>query len=264
LCALHLKDEGKEYRTLKLYGQEINLLTSAIARMNMFLHSIEEFSIIRGDTLANPSLLENDQLKTFNVILANPQYSIKAWDRKAFESDPYGRNLWGTLPQGCADYAFQQHIQKSLDNKNGRSISLWPHGILFRDAENAMRRKMIEQDLVECVIGLGPNLFYNSPMEACLLMTKTNKEVNKKGKVLIINAVKEVRQDKNIAFLELQHIERIYQAYKAFQDQSGFCKVVSIDEVLNHNASLNMALYVSNVNNQEAKVSLDEALVNWT
>lgn len=263
-CALHLKDEGKEYRTLKLYGQEINLLTSAIARMNMFLHGIEEFSIIRGDTLANPSLLDNDQLKTFNVILANPPYSIKAWDRKAFESDPYGRNLWGTPPQGCADYAFQQHIQKSLDNKNGRSISLWPHGILFRDAENSMRRKMIEQDLVECVIGLGPNLFYNSPMEACLLITKTNKEVNKKGKVLIINAVKEVRQDKNIAFLEPQHIERIYQAYKAFQDQSGFCKVVSIDEVLNHNASLNMALYVSNVNNQEAKVSLDEALVNWT
>ena len=263
-CALHLKDEGKEYRTLKLYGQEINLLTSAIARMNMFLHGIEEFSIIRGDTLANPSLLDNDQLKTFDVILANPPYSIKAWDRKAFESDPYGRNLWGTPPQGCADYAFQQHIQKSLDNKNGRSISLWPHGILFRDAENSMRRKMIEQDLVECVIGLGPNLFYNSPMEACLLITKTNKEVNKKGKVLIINAVKEVRQDKNIAFLEPQHIERIYQAYKAFQDQSGFCKVVSIDEVLNHNASLNMALYVSNVNNQEAKVSLDEALVNWT
>jgi type I restriction enzyme M protein len=134
----------------------------------MFLHGIEEFSIIRGDTLANPSLLDNDQLKTFNVILANPPYSIKAWDRKAFESDPYGRNLWGTPPQGCADYAFQQHIQKSLDNKNGRSISLWPHGILFRDAENSMRRKMIEQDLVECVIGLGPNLFYNSPMEALI------------------------------------------------------------------------------------------------
>ncbi len=87
-CALHLKDEGKEYRTLKLYGQEINLLTSAIARMNMFLHGIEEFSVIRGDTLTNPALLENDKLKTFNVILANPPYSIKAWDRKAFESDP--------------------------------------------------------------------------------------------------------------------------------------------------------------------------------
>ncbi|NOU14556.1 MAG: SAM-dependent DNA methyltransferase [Methylococcaceae bacterium] len=263
-CALHLKDEGMEYRTLKLYGQEINLLTSAIARMNMFLHGIEEFSVVRGNTLTNPAFLENDELKTFNVILANPPYSIKAWDRKAFESDPYGRNLWGTPSQGCADYAFQQHIQKSLDAKNGRSISLWPHGILFRDAEADMRRKMIEQDLVECVIGLGPNLFYNSPMEACLLITKTNKEASKKGKVLIINAVKEVRQDKNIAFLEPQHIDRIYQAYKAFQDQDGFCKVIDIQEVLSHNASLNMPLYVSNVNSSNAKITLDEALQNWT
>jgi len=263
-CALHLKDEGKEYRTLKLYGQEINLLTSAIARMNMFMHGIEEFCIIRGDTLASPGLLENDELKTFNVILANPPYSIKAWDRKAFESDPYGRNIWGTPSQGCADYAFQQHIHKSLDKNNGRSISLWPHGILFRDAEEDMRRKMIEEDLVECVIGLGPNLFYNSPMEACLLITTTNKQASKKGKVLIINAVKEVKQDKNIAFLEDHHIERIYNAYKAFNDSDDFCKVVTIDEILSHNASLNMPLYVSNVDSSKVQLTLNEALQNWT
>lgn len=263
-CALHLKDEGKEYRTLKLYGQEINLLTSAIARMNMFMHGIEEFEIVRGDTLANPGLIENGELKKFNVILANPPYSIKSWDRNAFENDPYGRNLWGTPPQGCADYAFQQHIQKSLDLGNGRSISLWPHGILFRDAEMQMRRKMIEEDLVECVIGLGPNLFYNSPMEACLLITKTKKDESKKGKVLIINAVKEVRQDKNIAFLENNHIERIYNAYTTYKDEEGFCKVVSIEDVLKHNASLNMALYVSNVDSSEEQISLDDALTNWT
>jgi len=262
-CALHLKEEGKEYRTLKLYGQEINLLTSAIARMNMFLHGIEEFSVMRGDTLAQPAFIEHDALKTFNVILANPPYSIKSWDRKSFENDPYGRNVWGTPPQGCADYAFQQHIQKSLDPKNGRSVTLWPHGILFRDAEQDMRRKMIEQDQVECVIGLGPNLFYNSPMEACLLVTNTNKSADKKGKVLIINAVKEVRQDKNIAFLEANHIARIYQAYQAFKDQEGFCKLVSIDDVLKHNASLNMALYVSNVASKGTEVTLDEAVKNW-
>ncbi|CAH0990037.1 putative type I restriction enzymeP M protein [Sinobacterium norvegicum] len=262
-CALHLKDEGKEYRTLKLYGQEINLLTSAIARMNMFMHGIEEFDIVRGDTLANPGLLENDELKKFNVILANPPYSIKSWDRKAFENDPYGRNLWGIPPQGCADYAFQQHIQKSLDLGNGRSISLWPHGILFRDAETDMRRKMIEDDQVECVIGLGPNLFYNSPMEACLLITKTNKEKSKQGKVLIINAVKEVRQDKNIAYLENSHIDRIYNAYTAYQDEDDFCKVVSIEDVLTHNASLNMALYVSNVDSSKEEISLSDALDNW-
>lgn len=262
-CALHLRDEGKEYRSLKLYGQEINLLTSAIARMNMFLHGIEEFQIVRGDTLARPAFLEYDELKKFNVILANPPYSIKSWDRKSFENDPYGRNLWGTPPQGCADYAFQQHIQKSLDTENGRSISLWPHGILFRDSEAAMRRKMIEEDLVECVIGLGPNLFYNSPMEACLLITKTNKDERRKGKVLIINAVKEVRQDKSISFLEDNHIQKIYKAYQNFEDQKGFSKVVDVEEVLSNNGSLNMALYVSNVDSSGEKRELDEVILDW-
>jgi len=262
-CALHLKEEGKEYRTLKLYGQEINLITSAIARMNMFMHGIEEFQIVRGDTLAHPAFLENDELKKFNIILANPPYSIKAWDRKSFENDPYGRNIWGTPPQGCADYAFQQHIHKSLDDKNGRSITLWPHGILFRDAEADMRRKMIEADLVECVIGLGPNLFYNSPMEACLLITKTNKAKDRQGKVLIVNAVKEVKQEKNIGFLESKHIERIFNSYRDFQDDDGFTKVVDIETILNNKASLNIAQYVSNVDQNGVLVSFDEALKTW-
>ncbi len=262
-CALHLKEEGKEYRTLKLYGQEINLLTSAIARMNMFLHGIEEFSVVRGDTLAHPAFIEHDTLKTFNVILANPPYSIKSWDRKSFENDPYGRNIWGTPPQGCADYAFQQHIQKSLDSKNGRSISLWPHGILFRDAEEDMRRKMIEQDQVECVIGLGPNLFYNSPMEACLLITNTNKNKDRAGKILIINALKEVQQHKNIAYLRPDHISRIYDAYKSFRDQDGFCKVISINEAQKNKASLNVALYVDSIDDFSTQITLDIAIENW-
>lgn len=262
-CALHLKEEGKEYRTLKLYGQEINLITSAIARMNMFMHGIEEFHIVRGDTLANPAFIEKDELKKFNVILANPPYSIKAWDQKAFVNDPYGRNLWGTPPQGCADYAFQQHIQKSLDETNGRSISLWPHGILFRESEAEMRRKMVEDDLVECVIGLGPNLFYNSPMEACLLITKTNKSEDKKGKVLIINAVREVKQEKNIAFLESKHIDKIYGNYIDFEDIDGFSKVVSIEEIIENKGSLNIAQYVSNVTSNGESLTIDEALMNW-
>lgn len=263
-CALQLKAAGKEYRSLKLCGQEINLITSAIARMNMFMHGIEEFQIVRGDTLSEPKLLENDTLKTFNVILANPPYSIKAWDRSLFENDLWGRNLWGTPPQGCADYAFQQHIQKSLDPKNGRSISLWPHGILFRDAEAAMRRQMIEEDVVECVIGLGPNLFYNSPMEACLLITNTNKPKKRRGKVLIINAVKEVRQDKNIGYLDEHHIQKIYQAHKSYTDHDGFAKVVGIPEILAHNASLNVSLYLTNVNANGASLSLGKAVENWT
>jgi type I restriction enzyme M protein len=262
-CALHLKEEGKEYRTLKLYGQEINLITSAIARMNMFMHGIEEFSIVRGDTLARPAFLQNDELRSFNVILANPPYSIKAWDQKAFVNDPFGRNLWGVPPAKCADYAFQQHIQKSLDTKNGRSISLWPHGVLFRDSEAEMRRKMIEEDLVECVIGLGPNLFYNSPMEACLLITTTKKSNEKKGKILIINAVKEVKQDKNIAFLEDNHIKKIYKAYTDFKDVSDFAVVISNEEAIEKKGSLNIAQYVSNVDSESVQISVNDALTNW-
>ena len=262
-CALHLRDEGKEYRTLKLYGQEINLITSAIARMNMFMHGIEEFSIVRGDTLAQPAFVENDTLKKFNVILANPPYSIKAWDRKSFENDPYGRNLWGTPPQGCADYAFQQHIQKSLNDKNGRSISLWPHGVLFRDSEADMRKKMIEEDLVECVIGLGPNLFYNSPMEACLLITTTKKKKERKGKILIMNAVKEVKQDKNIGFLEEKHIDRIYNSFLDFNDEEGFSRVVDNKTVLINKASLNIAQYVSNVAQNHTVIKLNNTINTW-
>lgn len=246
-CALHLKDEGKEYRTLKLYGQEINLLTSAIARMNMFMHGIEEFDIVRGNTLSNPGLLENDELKKFNVILANPPYSIKSWDRKAFESDPYGRNVWGTPPQGCADYAFQQHIQKSLDLGNGRSISLWPHGVLFRDSEAEMRRQMVQSDLVECVIGLGPNLFYNSSMVSCLLITNNNKPPERKGKVLFIQAVEQVRKEKTMSYLDSEHITKIYQAYKNYVLEPGFAVAIDNDEITkDKNSRLSVQLYVHN------------------
>ena len=244
-CALHLKEEGKEYRTLKLYGQEINLLTSAIARMNMFLHGIEEFQIVRGDTLAQPAFLENDELKKFNVILANPPYSIKAWDRKSFETDAYGRNLWGTPPQGCADYAFQQHIQKSLDTEKGRSITLWPHGILFRDSEVDIRRKMIEDDLVECVISLGPNLFYNSSMVSCLMITNNNKSSERKGKVLFIEAVDEVRKDKTMSYLDIHHIQKIHKAYTEFCLIDNFSAIVETEKILeDKNARLSVQLYV--------------------
>ncbi len=265
-CALHLKEEGKEYRNLKLYGQEINLITSAIARMNMFMHGIEEFKIVRGDTLAEPGLMENDQLKTFNVILANPPYSIKSWDRNGFVNDPWGRNLWGTPPQGCADYAFQQHIQKSLDQNNGRSISLWPHGILFRDSEAEMRRKMIESDVVEAVIGLGPNLFYNSPMEACLLITNNNKPKEKKGKVLFINAVKEVRSEKTMSFLTEDHIHKIFSTYKNFMDADSFAFLVDTTTILeNNNANLSISLYIraESLLNAGAQISFGEHLDEW-
>lgn len=261
-CALHLKEEGKEYRTLKLYGQEINLITSAIARMNMFMHGIEEFDIVRGDTLAQPGLLENDELKKFNVILANPPYSIKAWDRKSFESDPYGRNLWGTPPQGCADYAFQQHIHKSMDLSNGRFAILWPHGILFRDMEAEMRKKMIVEDQIEAVIGLGANLFYNSPMEAMILVGNNSKPKNRKGKVLFVNGKDDVIDNKGLAYLTDDHIQKLYNTFKTFEDIPGYAKVATIDEMMSFNGNMNVNFYVKR-NNTNENLTFAKALENW-
>ena len=260
-CALHLKEEGKEYRNLKLYGQEINLITSAIARMNMFMHGIEEFDIARGNTLSSPAFIENDELKKFNVILANPPYSIKQWDRKSFEQDPYGRNLWGTPPQGCADYAFQQHIQKSLTEENGRSIVLWPYGVLFRDSEREMRNKMIESDIVECVIALGKNLFYNSIMESCLLITNNNKPSERKDKVLFIDAREELKREKTISYLLPEHINKIHSAFGDFSTRDGFTYVADLEEILEKESSLNIPLYVKN---QKGEISSsNEALKEW-
>jgi len=261
-CALHLKEEGKEYRTLKLYGQEINLITSAIARMNMFMHGIEEFDIIRGDTLSSPALLENDELKKFNVILANPPYSIKAWDQKSFENDPYGRNLWGTPTKGCADYAFQQHIHKSLDKKNGRFAILWPHGILFRDAEAEIRRKMVKSDQIEAVIGLGPNLFYNSPMEAMILVGNTNKPEERKGKVLFVNGKEDVVVNKGQAYLTEKHINRLYRAFRDFTDIPYYSAVASIEKIMELDGNMNINFYVEKENSGN-NVSFSEALSNW-
>ena len=175
-AAAEVKRQGKEWRNLRLYGQELNYGTSAIARMNLFLHGITDGHIAHGDTLAAAGVPRRQgRLQTFDVVLANPPYSIKAWNRDAFAKDPYGRNMWGVPPQGRADYAFFQHIAKSLDPKTGRAAILFPHGVLFRREEAALREALVKSDLVECVLGLGAGLFYNSPMEAVVVILRANK-----------------------------------------------------------------------------------------
>ena len=246
---LHVKEQGQEHRTLKLYGQELNLITSAIARINMFMHNVDEFLIVQGDTLDNPQLLENDELKKFDVIMANPPYSVKKWNRDKWMSDPFGRNIWGTPPQGCADYAFQQHIMKSLQPMTGRSVVLWPHGVLFRDAESDIRKLMIEKDYVDAVIGLGKNLFYNSSMESCLLVCRMQKPAERQGKIIFIDAKEELRIERTNAWLEPHHIKKISDTYWQFKDVEDFAKVMSIKDVLENNGNLSLQLYVKQANN---------------
>ena len=219
-------------------------MTSSIARMNMFLHGIEDFKVVRGDTLEAPAFSDGDTLRQFDVVLANPPYSIKQWDRTAWSSDRYGRNFLGTPPQGRADYAFFGHILASLKPRSGRCAILFPHGVLFRDEEQEMRAKLVDLDQIECVLGLGPNLFYNSPMEACVVVCRMAKPKERRGRILFISAVNEVTRERAQSFLEPEHIEKILKAHQAFKDIPDFARVVPLDEILRNNSNLSIPLYV--------------------
>lgn len=243
----YLKEKDKEWRNVAAYGQEINQLTSAIGKMNLFLHGVKDFNIVNGDTLAAPAFVEGGKLQQFDLVLANPPYSISQWDRAAFESDKYGRNFLGVPPQSRADYAFFQHIIKSMKPDTGRCAILFPHGVLFRNEESSMREKLVRSDVVECVIGLGPNLFYNSPMEACIVICRMNKKPDRKNKILFINAVNEVQRKNAQSYLEDEHIKRISDAYKRYEDQEGFAKVASIYDIGENAFSLSIPLYVKQV-----------------
>jgi type I restriction enzyme M protein len=261
-AVMYLRSGGKEWRTVKLFGQEVNLLTSAIARMNMFLHDIEEFDIQRGDMLAEPKFLELDRLKQFDVIFANPPYSIKKWDRAKFSSDPYKRNEFGVPPQGCADYAFFQHIIKSLNPKTGRAAMLWPHGVLFRDSEADIRKQVIEADMIEAVFGLGPNLFYNSPMESCVVVLRMNKPKKRKNKVLFINGVKEVTRERAFSFLSDKNLEKLLDAYFAPENHEDIASLVDITEIRENLHNLSIPLYVSNGSSEDDQ-DLESTIEAW-
>jgi type I restriction enzyme M protein len=251
-----VKRRGGDTRTIDLYGQELIHITAAIARMNLVLHGVEDFAIVAGNTLSNPAFNDKDRLRTFDVVLANPPYSIKKWNREAWVNDPWGRNFLGTPPQGRADYAFFQHILKSLNPKSGRCAILFPHGVLFRNEEAEMRRKLIESDLLECVLGLGPNLFYNSPMEACVVICRTAKPAERQGKILFIDAVKEVARERAQSFLKPEHQAKVLKAYRQFAEQPGFAAVATTEEVLAKDGNLSIPRYVrplgNNINGEQS------------
>lgn len=238
----YLKDRGEEWRGVQVFGQEVNNLTAAIARMNLYLHGIVDFSIANADTLKEPAFTRGDRLQQFDVVLANPPYSIKNWDRAAFQHDAYGRNILGTPPQGRADYAFFQHILASMDKQTGRCAILFPHGVLFRDEEKEMRQKLVEMDKIECIIGMGANLFFNSPMEASIVICRSQKADARKGKILFINAIKEVVRKNGESYLENTHIEKIVSAYNNDEDVPFFSKWVRNEDI--QDASLNIVQYV--------------------
>lgn len=262
-AAAEVRRQGKEWRNLRLYGQELNHGTSAIARMNLFLHGVTDGHIAHGDTLVRPAFHDGGTLRTFDVVLANPPYSIKNWNRAAFVKDPYGRNLWGVPPQGRADYAFFQHIAASLDPVTGRAAILFPHGVLFRRDEATLREALVKSDLVECVLGLGAGLFYNSPMEAVVVTLRSRKPDDRRGKVLFVNAVEEVARENAQSFLHESHQLKILNAYRGFADEEGFAAVATIEQIAALGYNLAISQYVSGALPECEQFDAADTLAEW-
>ena len=263
-CLTYVRDKGQEWRSMKVFGQELNALTASIARMNLFLHGVQEYTVINGDSLAEPAFIQNGHLQQFDIVLANPPYSIKQWNRDAFASDKWGRNFLGVPPQGRADYAFFQHILASMKPDTGRCAILFPHGVLFRDEEKEMREKLVALDLVECVIGIGKNLFYNSPMEACIVICRKQKSSERVGKVLFINARDEVTRKNAQSYLEEKHIKRIASVYHGFSEIEGFSKTATIREIQDNKSKLSVALYVNHDDEETETVETADCISEWS
>lgn len=261
----YLRNHGREWKGVQVFGQEINGLTSSIARMNLYLNGVEDFSIACGDTLRNPAFVDGSRLRTFDMVLANPPYSIKEWDRASFEHDKWGRNFLGTPPQGRADYAFIQHILKSMNETKGRCAILLPHGVLFREEEKEIRKNMLATDMLDAVIGIGPNLFFNATMEACIYIFRTKKEESRRNKVTFINAVKEVTRKNGESYLEPQHIAKIVDAYRGGVDIDKFCTIVDRELIEENDYNLNISLYAHAADSLSSdNVSIDQAMQDWT
>lgn len=245
----HVRERGGDPRTFfgKLHGQEKNLTTAAVARMNLFLHGIEDFVIERGDTLRNPVFTDaaTSGLATFDVVIANPPFSLEQWGRELWEADPWGRAFAGLPTDSNADMAWVQHMVKSMVPKTGRMGVVLPQGALFRGGVEAQIRKhLLEQDLVEAVIGLAPNLFYGTGLAACILVLRAKKAKARQRKVLVADASSVFRRGRAQNFMDPQHVAEIHGWYEAFIDVEDRVRVVDLAEIEKEGFTLNISRYV--------------------
>ncbi|PKR59938.1 type I restriction-modification system subunit M [Thalassospira lohafexi] len=257
-CFHHLERQGKNPRSLSLYGQEKNLNTWAICSMNLFLHDIDDAFVERGDTLLDPKHLVGDgtkAIRTFDRVLANPPFSLKNWGHDVWSTgDKFGRDTYGCPPQSYGDLAFVQHMLASL-REDGMLGVVLPHGILFRGgAEGKIRKGLLEDDLIDAVIGLGPNLFYGAGIPACILIIRRNKPADRKGKVLVINGSQEIVEGKAQNHLSDANVKHFADTFATFKDEDRFARVVGLDEIRENDHNLNISRYVTS---DEAEVEID-------
>lgn len=259
--------KGGDPRAVHLHGQEINLTTSAIARMNLFLHGIEDHDIVRGDTLRSPAhRTAAGKLRTFDKVIANPPFSLQDWGADTWEGDKFGRAFCGVPPAKNADYAWVQHMITSLKPK-GRAAIVLPHGVLFRSGkEAAIRKCILDKDQVEAVIGLAKNLFYATSIEVCVLVLRKSKPAGRKRKVVFIDASKRFQPGKNRNTLGEDDVKAIHAAYHEGKDIDGedglSLRMVDLDEIKANDYDLNIGRYVSTaVAGDEATV--EDALAAW-
>ena len=239
----YLIKHNENPQNLSLHGQEMNLNTWAICKMNLFLHGVFNADIRKGDTLGNPRHTRDGELMVFDRVIANPPFSLKKWGKDAADNDPYGRYPYGTPPKDSGDLAFIQHMIASL-NAKGKMGVVVPHGVLFRGAsEKNIRKGILEDDLLEAVIGLPSALFYGTGIPAALLIINKSKPRKRKHKVLFINGELEYAAGKNQNRLRDMDIKRILQAYDAFEEEKRYSKVVSMDEIRENDYNLNIRRY---------------------
>ncbi len=245
----HVREAGGDPRTFfgHLYGQEKNLTTASVARMNLFLHGLEDFQIERGDTLRNPVFTDaaTGGLAKFDVVLANPPFGLAAWGREEWNPDPWGRPFGTLAPSGCSDFAWVQHMVASLA-KAGRMAVVLPIGALFRDkaGEDSIRQYLLERDFVDAVIGLAPNLFYGTSLAACILVLRKKKKQERRGQVLLIEASDLHREERSQNHLDGIHAQEIRRIYHGFSDVPGRARVVSVGELAKAGWSLNISRYI--------------------
>jgi type I restriction enzyme M protein len=245
----YVAEKGGDPRTLlgKLYGQEKNVTTAAVARMNLLLHGIDDFFIVQGDTLRQPAFYDpaTRGLATHDCVLANPPFSLERWGRDLGGNDPWGRAFAGLPTESSGDYAFVQHMVKSMAPVTGRMAVVLPQGALFRGGvEGQIRRTLLEMDLIEVVIGLAPNLFYGTGLAACILVMRQRKAKERAGKVLIVDASSLYRKGRAQNFLDPEHGATILGWVRAFAEVEDRARVVALQEIEAEDWTLNISRYV--------------------